>query len=113
MATAFNPYDLLVEVIIHDSSKEGNKIEINKNKILSQISNWLGKQNNYIENEKIIDWINQILFEAETLLPLTNYDINNKLYLPLLEAKLKLPFIMSKKKLTKFWDIEAQLYNEE
>ena len=112
MATAYNPYDLLVEVIIHNSSNEGNKIEINKNKILSQISNCL-------ENEKIIDWINDILFEAERLLPLTNYDVKTnyddkkKLYLRLLETKLNLPFIMSKKKLTKFWDIEAQLYNEE
>jgi len=88
MDIAYNPYYLLVEVIIHDCSnfifnKEGVKIGINENRILSQINNWFKKQNKILENEKIVEWIKKILFETES------------------------------KDIKTFWDIEAQLYTEE
>jgi hypothetical protein len=81
-------YTTLIEVIVHDSSnfiynKLGEKIGINKDRIFM----WLTKNKN----------------KFNLLLPLTRFDIDN--LIDNLSDNFK-----SKKK---FWDIEAQIYQEE
>jgi hypothetical protein len=84
-------YTTLIEVIVHDSSNLGEKNGINKDKILSKIYIWLAK------NKQNLDLFNY----DKLLLPLTRFDsdiinsVNN----------------LKSKKI--FWDIEAQLFQEE
>jgi hypothetical protein len=88
-------YTTLIEVIIHDSSnfiynKLGEKIGINKDRIFM----WLTKNKN----------------KFNLLLPLTRFDIDN-LIDNLTDNLIKFDNNFKSKK--KFWDIEAQIYQEE